>query len=111
MIEGVPQVNYHRNGIGGESFYAVNFMWIEDGEPRAMFAVVFPPPAIETGPDEGEADWSSLAEGRWTHCPRVAVFDAELLPGAVFTENSWRGDAFAPALYAAIIEHQASRLA
>jgi hypothetical protein len=103
-LVGTPTVEYHRNGISGEGFYAVAFTWCSDGETRDMIAVVFPPERIVDGPMEGEPDWGIYERGEWDN-PRVAVFDAAKLPDVRFFHNSWRGDKFAPDLYKAIREH------
>ena len=91
----VTQVESHRNGVGGEPFYAVRFT---DAEEGAMLAVVFPP-----GPDDdGDASWKlDWSKGN----PRVAVFKESLLPDITFGINSWRGDRYASALYEAIEQH------
>jgi hypothetical protein len=99
----VTQVVYHRNGIAGEGFYLVRFRWDDEGCARDMLATVFPPPPAESGPDEGEPDW--LGRNREFHRPHVAVLDEGMLPNIAFGQNSWRGDEFADALYAAIREH------
>lgn len=60
------QIVYHRNGVGGEGFYAVTF---RDGRQN-MVAVVFDGPG------------------------QVAVFDRDKLGASnvIFGQNSWRGD-------------------
>jgi hypothetical protein len=94
----VKQVDYHRNGVSGEGFYAVIF---ETSEGQTMLGVVFPPG--DNG-DDLEA-WTIYERGSW-HNPRVAVFDANLLPDVGFGVNSWRGDNYAAALYTAIIDYK-----
>lgn len=95
------EIAYHRNGVAGEGFYVVTFDWLNPEGTRRMVATVFPPDPITSGPFEGEPDWLAT-EG--FHNPRVAVLDMDMLPNIKFTENSWRGDTFADALYHAILE-------
>lgn len=71
------QADSHRNGITGESFYAVVFDYEETGtrEPRRMLGVVFEQPG------------------------HVAILDVrECLAGnvAFAAGNSWRAEAFEP---------------
>lgn len=77
----VSQVAYHRNGVGGEGFYAIRF---NDPEQGDMVASVF----------DGEG--------------RVAVYNIDLLKtdGVTFGVNSWRGDHYESALRKAIKEHE-----
>lgn len=90
----VTQVEYHRNGVGGEGFYAIRFT---DPEEGAMLGVVFPPDPVDA--ETGEPDWKGL------HNPRVAVFKESLLPDVTFGVNSWRGDNYSSQLYDAIKQH------
>ena len=86
LIRKIKQIDYHRNGIGGEGFYAVLFSTTKDGgDKENMLATVFP------------------AEG---HC---AVIDLDLVPeyGVTFGANSWRGDNYEPELRAAIKAYEA----
>jgi hypothetical protein len=78
----IQQIAHHRNGVGGEPFYAVTFTCTEDGETRNMIATVFPSPGA------------------------VAVYDRDLLAAGniLFGENSWRGDVYEPALRRVIAE-------
>lgn len=90
MTINVLQVAYHRNGIGGEGFYAVLF---EDAESAAANGIGSPRfvAAVFDGPG------------------RVAVLAVEPLVtdvGVRFGPNSWRGDHFEPILRAAIQEHE-----
>lgn len=94
----VHAVEYHRNGIGGEPFYACRFT--DPAERREFIATVFPPDPIKSGPNAGTADWRM--ENGW-HSPRVAVLALDLLPSVEFGVNSWRGDNYADALYDAIL--------
>lgn len=38
--------NYHRNGVGGDGFYACSFYWREGRATRAMLAVVWDAPGV-----------------------------------------------------------------
>ncbi len=93
----VNQIDHHRNGVAGKDFYVVHFT----AEGDRMLAVVFP------SPDErGDDDWTVYERTRSAaHNPSVAVFEAAKLPDTTFGENSFRGDLYAPALYAAIAEY------
>ena len=79
----IKQVAYHRNGIGGEGFFAVLF---ESKDNGLMCAAVF----AEAG--------------------QVAVYSAPLLStvGVKFGENSWRGDVYEPELREAIRAYEKS---
>jgi hypothetical protein len=82
----VNDLAYHRNGIGGEGFYAIRFhAHNDDSTAQEMVATVFPEPGY------------------------VAVLDVELLYGGrgtvgtvAFGANSWRGDVYEGALRKAI---------
>lgn len=100
-IQTIHQIEYHRNGISGEGFYAVTFTDDTNGE---FLAVVFPPDPIQNGDMAGEPDWGLYERGDWDN-PRVALFEVEQLPNVTFGQNSWRGDNYAADLYAAIKEH------
>lgn len=85
LITKVHEVAYHRNGIGGEGFWAVTFTAYVDGEVREMVATVF------------------------EKAGHVAVLDVDVLAGTVrrpgtvaFGTNSWRGDVFESELRNAI---------
>lgn len=87
----IEQVEYHRNGVGGEGFYAITF---EDEENGRMVATVFP--EYQFGPDGEELPVKG--------CGRTAVYS---IPGLVesgveFGVNSWRGDVYETALIDAI---------
>jgi hypothetical protein len=98
----IQEIAYHRNGVSGEPFYAVTFT--DPKQPEHTFlATVFPPDPLQDGPMEGEPDWTS-SQG-W-HNPRIAVVAIDLLPSVTFAHNSWRGDNYMQALYAAILEHR-----
>lgn len=79
----VKQIEYHRNGICGEPFYVVKFIWINTGQD--MLAVVF------------------------DDAMHTAVFDATKLRlgDSGFGSNSWRGDNFDAPLRNAIIDWKA----
>lgn len=84
LIE-VLQVEYHRNGVGGEPFYAVRF---RDVDQRGEFlASVFE--------DLGY----------------VAVINLTLVGehGVAFGLNSWRGDRYEPMLRLAIKDYEIKR--
>ena len=68
----VTEIEYHRNGICGNGFNIVNFVFQDGRKYRKMMAVIFE----EKG--------------------NCAVFDQEMLgQGNIkFGENSWRGDDF-----------------
>lgn len=87
----VTEVNYHRNGIGGEGFYVCR---LHDPEHGEMIAIAFSS-SVE---DETEA----RAAGSWIN-PCIAVFSEEKLPDVRFFHNSWRGDHYWPSVYDAIV--------
>lgn len=80
----VTDIDYHRNGISGEGFWAVAFDWKDGMYTRRMVAAVFGGPG------------------------QVAVLDAELASerDVTFGSNSWRGDHFETFLRLAIEEHE-----
>ena len=95
----ILEIASHRNGIGGEPFYAVRFREKRGGP--VMLGVVF----------GGEwRDGDSFPTFNAGEPIRVAVFDAERVAQTVMFGdtadggNSWRGDHFANELYAAISE-------
>ncbi len=71
----VNEIAYHRNGIGGEGFYAVTFTCPENGD---MVATVFDEPGC------------------------CAVLKLSELPVVTFGINSWRGDHYEDELRGAI---------
>jgi hypothetical protein len=83
LIKKVTQIEYHRNGVCGDPFYAVLFT---DSEKRNMLGVVFDAPMS------------------------VAVFEVGLLNdpkiGVTFGHNSWRGDHYEPELRSAIRKYE-----
>jgi len=79
------EVNWHRNGGGGEGFYTGFFDWMNDKkEWQKMFYVIY---------------------DRDGYC---SILDARLLTkgDVVFMSNSWRGDHFEPELRRAIKKHE-----
>ena len=83
-IAKVHQCAYHRNGVGGEAFWAVVFdSTDDDGRSRRMLASVFADDVARRQAHPG----TSLN-------PHIAVYDIGLLAevGVAFGANSWRGD-------------------
>jgi len=96
----IEQVDYHRNGIRGQGFYVVTFLWTDpngdengDNEIRAMVGVLF-------------GDWSK-DETKYVCDGRCAVFDRGMLGDGnmTFGHNSWRGDRFESELVKAIEQY------
>ena len=85
----INNVQYHRNGVSGMPFYAVNF---DDEKIGNMIGIVFPKYDQDKEIYTGELN------------PRVAIFQTELLgQGNInFGENSYRGDWYANDLIKAI---------
>lgn len=83
------KINYHRNGVGGWPFYVVTFDWLDDGNVRKMVATV---------PCTSED--SKLTRDDYV----ISVLDIDLLANGdtEFGSNSWRGDHFHHAVWAAI---------
>ncbi len=79
------EIDRHRNGISGAPFWAVLF---DDEEGHELIAVVFDEP-------------------HYVAVLGVAVL-ADAGKGVKFGMNSWRGDAYEPALRAAIREREES---
>lgn len=82
----VHQAEWHRNGIGGEGFYAVLF---DDPENGLMLGVLFDEPGC------------------------CAVFSVPRLAGpegVLFGQNSWRGDHYEGPLRAAVKRATTGRL-
>ena len=90
-------IAYHRNGVGGEGFYAIAFSYREDGRSHRMVATVF-------GSDDDEH------YGQTAPCTgRVAALDADLAAAGVVGrdgKNTWRGDNFEPQLRQWIAAYQ-----
>ena len=77
----IIEIDYHRNGVGGNGFYPILFISNdEDTMKHVMLGIVFDEPGD------------------------VAVLDMELLSqhDIKFMSNSWRGDKFEPELRKAI---------
>jgi hypothetical protein len=94
----ITEVEYHRNGSSGEGFYACGFRWSE-GDGYDMIAVVFLPE------EEWARDQGSMTDpAEWPfHNPRVAVLNLFDMPDL---SHGYRGDYFAPALYAEIFKRE-----
>ena len=85
----VEDIEYHRNGTGGEGFYVVLFRWLDEDDPthvrrRRMMAVVHP----STDSDGLEQD------KRTGYC---SVLDRDALAAGDLTEK-FNADYFEPAL-------------
>lgn len=81
----IEQIEYHRNGIGGEGFHAVLFYHAEEaGKLERFLATVFEEPG----------------------CLSVICLDRIPKVGVKWIENSWRGDRFEQSLREAIKLHQ-----
>ena len=78
----VEEVDYHRNGIGGEGFHIVKFQ----------------------SRDEGDEEFQDMVGIVFEEAMTTAVFNRRLLgEGEIrFMHNSFRGDVFDPHLRAAI---------
>lgn len=93
----VEHIEYHRNGISGESFWSVSFTHKEDGRTRRMIGIVF-------DYDKYPGDYPDF------YNPRTAVLDRDhLVPEGEsegpFSPNGilrFRGDNFNQALREAI---------
>lgn len=73
------QVEYHRNGVGGDGFYCAVATDKENGDMLITFF-----------PDLGQC--------------ACAVYKLDLLPNIKFMENSWRGDHYCEPMKKAIAE-------
>jgi len=124
----VNEIEYHRNGVGGEGFHVIKFFCPEVKDD--MIGVVFADCVeeklvavgdrlhtddlrwVEVDPDE-PADDNILYRERYVaqFNPRVSVFSQKLLgEGEIgFGVNSWRGDRYATQLVNAINEKNWSR--
>ena len=112
----IQQVEYHRNGVGGEGFHVIRFK----DHGKNMLASVF---GLEPCGSRFEHDDCSACEyfGEGSQCllhsrtnGRVAVFDVDLLTAGEIRMgyNSWRGDEFERELREAILaEREAFRTA
>lgn len=83
----VQEISYHRNGIGGEGFYAVRFLWCVDRGPENFIATVF----------DGQGQCAVLSLDRVEE------------HGVAFGRNSWRGDHVEGRLRKAIDESATNR--
>lgn len=80
-VKSIVQIDHHRNGVGGEPFYAILFQDAEK-ENGLMVATVYE----ESG-----------------YCSVLRVADlADSDRGVTFGVNSWRGDRYEPELRQAI---------
>jgi hypothetical protein len=98
------QYDYHRNGVGGRSFYVATW---DDPDDGPMFAVLFHTGEDAAGLPVFDADWTTL-DCRGVEC---AVFNRERLgEGEIrFGRNSWRGDRYVGAVGAEIRQREAQR--
>ncbi len=80
----IENIDYHRNGVSGEGFFAVTFLNEEDGETKKMVGTVFDNDGF------------------------CAVYDRALLATGdiAFGSNSWRGDRFESQLREAIEQYR-----
>lgn len=95
-IRKVHQCEYHRNGVGGEGFYAIVFDSTDDhGRTRRMLGIQF----------VDDLDATEYIN------PHTAIFDIGLLAecGVTFGQNSWRGDHYYPLLRDVITEQRAAQ--
>jgi hypothetical protein len=83
-IETIYDIAHHRNGIGGEGFYALTFT---DADGNAMVATVFDEPGTVAVLSLG-----GLAQG-----------------DIAYGTNSWRGDVYEPELRVSIQEWEVNR--
>ena len=79
----IQEISYHRNGICGEGFYAVRFLWTPEDEPQeeSFLAILF------DGPGQ---------------CAVIGLDRIETVGVAFALGNSWRGDRFEEDLRRAI---------
>jgi hypothetical protein len=91
----IEQIDHHRNGVGGDSFYVVLFKYQPDSydpndprDPEPMMAVLFDLDQDEEGKDAHD-------RGEFYNTP-CAVFNRNKLERDEirFGHNSWRGDEF-----------------
>jgi hypothetical protein len=97
LIHRIENVRYHRNGISGAGFFLVQFRYKDGRKLRNMAAVCMTDP----GSDTGEAP-AKLGPYGAVAC---AVIDRDN------PNMTWRGDHFAPELYAAIQKWDENRQA
>lgn len=96
----IVSIEHHRNGVGGEPFYAVLFNWHDDHETedRLMLGIVFTTTEVQ----------DSLLNGEYYN-PATAVLDVGLaaagnVSSGMAGNNGWRGDHFDDALREHILE-------
>lgn len=85
LVKKIHEIAYHRNGVGGNGFYAVRFQALSDenNEPMEMVATIFN--------EQGNCAVLCLNFLQKDENPTVA-----------FGYNSWRGDHYEGELRAAI---------
>lgn len=91
QIHKIKSIAHHRNGMGGEPFYAVLFTRNQQGAKRRdMVGIVFDKPGVY-----------------------VAILDVPLLAegNIKFAENAWRGEEFEKELREAIDKFEDDRAA
>ena len=84
----ITEIASHRNGVSGEPFHAVRFLWSPDGNPipERFLAIVHDQPG---------------------YCSVIGIDRLEDM-GVVFAGgNSWRGDHFEDVLRNAIADYDA----
>jgi hypothetical protein len=131
VIASINEIEYHRNGVGGEGFYAIRFTNVEEFEgglppmEKTPVGTCYAQSGVYVcGKKRGHTfghSWegvpqpepmlaivfeSSVREqgeaGDGFINPRIAVFAEDKLPDVRFGHNSWRGDNFWRDLYEAI---------
>ena len=98
LVKSVQEVSWHRNGIGGQGFYAVRFTSDIDGVSAAKSKTWNIPQT------EGRKDANFLAI-LFDDPGQCAVICLDLVPtcGVKFAGgNSWRGDQYEPELRKAV---------
>ena len=103
IINSVEEVSFHRNGVGGNGFYAVLFTADLKTVSEKEAAVW----ALTAGEGKKDAKWLAIVFDEPGSC---AVICLDLLParGVKFGGNSWRGDLYEPELREAIVTMQSS---
>ena len=93
----IQEVAWHRNGISGEGFYAIRFLFdvdaVSDSEAKTW--------NIPAGPALKAAQFLAILFDEPGQCA-VICLDAISEHGVAFGKNSWRGDLFEDALREAI---------
>jgi hypothetical protein len=87
-------IAFHRNGVGGRSFYAVAFRDLCDGSWRNLIATVF---------NDGELKLGQVHPSTGL----VSVLDADMAAAGILTapENQYRGDVYEPTLRQWVARH------